>query len=261
MKRPVLVLMAVCMTAAVGAMSLEATLSGLLPPEVVKPLLADGVVERISYRERGAILQLAPRTELGHQATLFDGGEPPTFFVETLHLHPKKNNELGKTSDVPRISRILRSLSRLEGLEYFSASRNRNRLLYEKAYVISDPRSKTRIPDPVAGSAEGMTLFVLLKDLTFGEGIYRYEFRQTENSVAFFSKNHSAMSFGILRIIDPERLRIALVVEDLGTHLLIYALTRADIPGLPGLENRVRASFTTRAQALYRWFLHEYESQ
>ncbi len=261
MKRPVLVLAAVCMTAALGANSLESTLSGLLPPETVRSLLSDGIVERISYRERGAAVQLAPKTELGQAARLFDGGAAPAFFVEALYLYPKKHEDSGKSVEVSRISRVLRSISRLEGLEYFSASRKQNRILYEKAHVIADPRSKRILPDPVTGSAEGITVYAVLKDLTFGENVYRYDFRQTENAAAFFSTNHNSLTYGILKVVDADRLRVALVVEDLGTHLLVYALTRADIPGLPGLESRVQASFTTRAQAMYGWFIHEYESR
>ena len=135
------------------------------------------------------------------------------------------------------------------------------RTLYEKSWTIDGQATRNRIADKNTGSADGMTIYALQKDLTFGEYAYSYSYRQTADTVAFFSQNLDAMNYSVIKLIDPGKLRVSLVVQDFGDYLLVYGLTRADFPAIPGLEGKVNASFTTRAEAVYQWFIREYEKQ
>jgi hypothetical protein len=40
----------------------------------------------------------------------------------------------------------------------------------------------------------------------------------------------------------------------------VYGLTRATFSPVPGVESKLNASFTTRAQAIYAWFIREYNA-
>jgi len=154
---------------------------------------------------------------------------------------------------------ILRSLSRLEGLEYYSNSRKTMRTLYKSSYAVESEENRTRIADPVSAPADGLSVVAIQEDLTFGEYAYRYDYRQTDDTAAFYSTNIDSLSYGFIRIIKPGNLRIALLVHDLGDYLLVYNLTRAEFLAIPGMEKKLNASFSSRADAVYGWFVDEYE--
>ncbi len=246
--------------AAAGAADIGDRLKSFLPDTVAAELVGKGTIQNTVYREKGVAPKLAPATPLAKEAVSFWSGKDPSFFVETLSLYKKPDAKKGPAgSDRGLVSALLRSISKLQGVEYFSHSRNKMRKLYEKSYVIDGISTKKKIADPVSGSADGLSLVALQKDLTFGEYLYSYRYRENEDSVAFYSANLQAMSYAVIKVLDPDRLRVSLVVQDLGDYFLVYNLTRADFFAIPGLEEKVNGSFTARAEAIYGWFLKEYE--
>lgn len=262
MKRFCTVLLCVSFALSLSAADIKDLLEQQLPPAAVSALVARGTVQNTVYRQKGVSPSLVPATALAKEAVSFwSGGEAP-FFIETLYLYRKTPNAAGLPGkDTDRISVILRSLSRLEGLEYFSPSRKKMRTLYEKSYVIDSPDSRKRISDPVQGPSDGVTAVALQKDLTFGEYLYRYTWRQTADSSAFFSSNIEPMSYSFIKLIQGEKLRVSLIVQDLGDYLLVYNLTKADFTAVPGIEGKITSSFSARAEAIYKWFIKEYEKQ
>lgn len=260
MKRILFAHMAILSAAALFSADLEESLSGLLPVKTITELRERGMIQHSAYREKGAEIALAPQTPLVSEAlSSWEGDEPP-FFCETLYLYNKDADRKNPSGfETARIGVILRSLSRLEGIEYFSTSRQKMRTLYSSSYAVASPENRKKIDDPVTGGADGKTIFALQKDLTFGEYLYRYDYRETADSVAFYSRNIDSLKYSLLKLINPERMRISLVVQDLGDYMLIYSLTRVDFFAVPGIEGKINASFTTRAEAVYKWFIDEYE--
>lgn len=262
MKRGLSALVLAFVAGTATAADIGERLKTVLSDAIVTSLVNTGQAQKSSYRESGAVPTLAPETKFGSEAVGFWSGKAPAFFVETLYLYKKKAGvETAPGGDIPRISSILRSLSKLEGIEYYSTSRKKMRTLYSKSYTIDDLTAKKRIPDQTAGSADGVSVFALQKDLTFGEYVYRYSYRENADSVAFFSQNLEPMSYTVIKVLDSGRLRVSLIVQDFGDYLLVYGLTRADFPALPAIEGHLNSSFTTRADAVYTWFIREYEKQ
>jgi len=249
-------------TSGLFAADIGERLGHIIPVSFVKELVEKGELSNSAYRQKGVSALYLPNTQLAKEANLFWTGEEAPFFIETLYLYKKpaaKQGEAGK--ETQSISGILRSLSHLQGIEYYSTSRKKMRTLYEKSYVVESIQKKERIADPISGSADGVTLTVVQKDLTFGEYTYEYKYRQNDDSVAFFSRNIEPMNYSIIKMIDKDNLHVALVVQDLGDYLLIYGVTRVSFLALPGLEDKINASFSTRAEAIYKWFINEYEKQ
>ena len=235
------------------ASDIESRLKTLLPEAVVTDLVKHKKVQNSSYRVKGAGPVLVPDNAFAHEAVSYWTGEEAPFFSESLYLY-KKDETSGTADDLANVSRILRSISRLEGISYYSTSRKQLRILYEKSYAIEDKKSKKRTVDPVSGSADGVSILAFQKDLTFGECVYQYKYRQNDDSVAFYSCNLDPMSYAFIRVIDPDKLRNSLVVQDLGDYLLVYGITRANFAAIPGLETKINASFSTRMEAVYDWF-------
>ncbi|HNY20615.1 MAG TPA: hypothetical protein PKO22_00565 [Treponemataceae bacterium] len=262
MKRILAVIACAAAIASAGAEEIQERLAAYMPASLAAELVAKGSVQNGAYRQKGISPRLAPSTSLAKEALSFWDGKDAPFFSETLTLYKKAERQ--KTSgpqDRAAVSALLRSISKLQGIEYFSHSRNKMRTLYEKAYAVDGLSSKKRIPDPVSGSANGLTVYALQKDLTFGEYVYKYSYRETDDSVAFYSTNEQTMNYAIIKVLDPERLRISLVVQDLGDYFLVYSLTRADFAAIPGLEEKINNSFSSRANAVYGWFIKEYEKR
>jgi hypothetical protein len=242
------------------AADIHERLGSILPSAVATELLSATSLQHSAYRETGAVLKLAPAVPLAREIGMALPGTETPFFIESLYLYKKKAGhsvEAGK--DTTFISVILRSLSHLQGVEYYSTSRKKMRILYEKSYVIDSPSTRSRLPDPVSASADRLSVFVLQKDMTFGEYVYRYSYRQDADSVSFTSTNVDTLNYSFLKLIEPGNLRVSLVVTDLGDYILVYGLTSAVFPELPGLGGKINSSFSTRADAVYKWFIEEYE--
>lgn len=260
MKRPLFACLSFVAAAFLVAEETVPLLSGYLPQEMASELAEKGFIQRTVYRNPSEGLRLTPDTALAREAVSFWQGDMPSFYSESVYFYKKpaeKPTEVGP--DIGRISTILRSLSLLEGIEYYSTSRKRMRTLYESSYEVAGPEERRKIPDQTEGPGDGKTIWAVQKDLTFGEYLYRYDYRQTDDAVAFYSRNGDALKYAVFPLVAPEKLRVSLVVQDLGSHLLIYSLTRADFLAIPGIDGKLNASFTTRAEALYRWFITEYE--
>ena len=258
MRRLVLFLLIIGGILTAEAQDIRSRLDVLLSGDYAEVLLRDGVLRKTSYREDGTSLPLLPRIALAEDAKKFWSGEPAPFVSETLFLY-KKPAAVPPGADVSGISVILRSLSRLEGLEYYSNSRKTMRTLYKSSYAVESEENRTRITDPVSVPADGLSVVAIQEDLTFGEYAYRYDYRQTDDTAAFYSTNIDSLSYGFIRIIKPGNLRIALLVHDLGDYLLVYNLTRAEFLAIPGMEKKLNASFSSRADAVYGWFIDEYQ--
>lgn len=242
------------------ASDIESQLKAILPDSVVTDLLKHKKVQNSSYRIKGAAPIFVPDNAFAREAVSYWTGEEAPFFSESLYLY-KKPESIETADDLAKVSRILRSISRLEGISYYSTSRKQMRILYEKSYAIDNQKTKKRIDDPVSGSADGVSILTFQKDLTFGECVYQYNYRQNIDTVAFYSCNLEPMSYAFIRVIDPGKLRNSLVVQDLGDYLLVYGITRANFAAIPGLDTKINASFSTRMEAVYDWFLKEYERQ
>lgn len=262
MKRLCSAIFCVLLTGSFFATDIKGRLETILPSSVVVELLAQSKMQNSVYRQKGFKPTLVPAIPLAKDAFAYWSGEEAPFTIETLYLYKKASTRVCAPGlDIDTISVILRSISHLEGIEYYSTSRKKMRTLYEKSYVVDQSMTRKRIPDPINGTAEGLSLNAIQKDLTFGEYLYNYTYRQNSDCVAFYSRNIDEMSYSFIKLIEPDKLHVSLVVYDMGDYLLVYGLTRVNFLAVPGLEGKINSSFSTRADAVYNWFLKEYEKK
>jgi hypothetical protein len=180
----------------------------------------------------------------------------PTLAVETLYLYKKPNPAVIWNEDLrTALFNQMTALSTLAGIEYFSATRNTMRTFYEFSSVIDSPSSKNPLSDPVFNKSPAQyTLFARQKDLTFGDNIYRYDYKTTEGALFFIQENMTSMNYGIIPAVGKNKLRSVLAVIDCGDSLLIYAVSMAKAASIPGMTDRIGNSFKNRADAVYKWF-------
>ncbi|MCL2243979.1 MAG: hypothetical protein FWC03_05850 [Treponema sp.] len=233
----------------------SASLDGLVDPAYAAQLRSGASVSETQLRN--PILKLLPKhDELRQFVTGAISSLDPNLAVETLYLYkkPASSNYWNNAQRSDLFNQTL-AISTLTGIQYFSATRNTMRTFYETSGVIDGPQTKKPLPDPVYPQPPGsLTLYARQKDLTFGDNIYRYDFKLVQDAFFFSQENETALSYGIIPAVGKNRLRSVFTVIDCGDSLLIYAVSIAKTAALPGMGDRISNSFGNRAEAVFKWF-------
>jgi hypothetical protein len=182
--------------------------------------------------------------------------QDPDVCVESLTAmrSPPSFAGLSPAERVTTIGNRLRSVSTLKGIEYYSASRGRIRILFEEAYCVASAGSASRVADPQRESLpDREEAFAYLKDSTFGGNDMRLEYRGGKLPLSMSVENLSAMRIGPITAVKPGRFEIVLSVRDEGEWIVVYALALARSQALPGLRDRIRESASNRVDALLGW--------
>jgi hypothetical protein len=183
----------------------------------------------------------------------------PNILVENLTLYrkPPQQEGIANWSEDEQIGLLnqLLALSTLAGIEYYSESRKTMRVFYETSQVIDSPATKRPLPDPVYSTLpDSLVLYAQQKDLTFGNNVYSYTFQTGADTILFVQENLTIMNTGIIVAVGRNKFRSMIAIIDAGDSLLIYAAAMAKAASLPGIGDRIGASFTNRAKAILQWF-------
>jgi hypothetical protein len=238
------------------------SLEELVAPEYAQRLRSSGSSVTKTQLKNPSPELLPKNNELRQLVTGVMGALNPGTLVETLYLYKKPDRPpqaSGGWSAGQRtgIFNRLAALGTLTGIQYYSASRGTMRTFYEYSSVIDSPASKNPLPDPVFEDVPAgftLTLFARQKDLTFGDNIYRYDYKTASDSVFFTQENLTPLSYGIIPVIGRGNLRTVMAVIDCGDFLLIYAASMAKAASVPGMADRIGNSFGNRAEAVLKWF-------
>ncbi len=194
-----------------------------------------------------------PKTELSNKIaddwSLSE--ELPSLVGENIYLISKENIDLDKAST------ILRSVSKMEGMQYYSNGEKKWTTLYKDAYCISGPKEKDRIEDNIAGNANGLVQYCLLNDNSLGKTNYKVSYFQTENEISMRLENTTAVSYGPIKAVKPENLHINLVMTICDDYVVIYMNVKANFLSLGFLEKRMQRSLLARLDAIFNWFSEE----
>ena len=206
--------------------------------------------------------ELMPRNELlkglveGIQKNL-----DPSVMVEYLFMYPKpRNAEKGGWSagEEAELYNNVLALSTLEGIQYYSASREAIRTFYESSFVIDGPSGKKPLPDPSYPWPQAeLTVYARQKDLTFGENTYQYDYYTALGTIVFIQRNLSSLTYGIIPAVGKNKLYSAVAVLDGGEQLLVYMASMSKTASVPGMKDRIGSSFANRAEAIFNWFSNQ----
>lgn len=183
--------------------------------------------------------------------TYLFGGEVLYFVKKTISNEQKD------------IEKIWLSISQLKGLQYYSPSRKKMRLLYKDCYAVKVEEKNgklkyEKIEDPVNEEFDGLRVFVLQEDLTFGKNIYEFQYFSEGFGRALLVSNVEPLYYSIFKAIDKRDVNSYLIAYDLGDYLLVYAAVRANFRKIIGIESKVKNSFLSRLDAMSNWFISKY---
>jgi len=183
--------------------------------------------------------------------------------VESLYLIPWKDIST-KLTGLPHqeflqeVYNILRRVSTLEGIEYYSASRERMRTLFAECWAINNPEDKKKIADPrVHTIPPEDTVYIHQKDLTFGKNISRVNYQSSGDYFRMNIVNLTTMTYMFFPIVGKENMSMQIVIVPSKEGILFYGLNTVDVMDLKIFHNKMRDSFTNRMVALYNWFLSQ----
>ncbi len=160
------------------------------------------------------------------------------------------------------VAMILRSISSMEGIEYYSERRNEMRTLFARSFLVDGPNSSTPIDDPRPDRVPSTeTVYAIQEDLTFGENRYRITYNRLDDALLLSMRNETRMSYGIIPALGEHRLNMFAAVIPVETGLLFYGAAAARVPGFPGLRGRIGTSFENRVNAISEWFVAQLANQ
>lgn len=247
-----------------GQETTSAQTSDLVPcPEIdlhsFQQLLEKGEVQNQYYKEDYIDFSLYPKTELGSALkSTWTEKKDPVFVSESLFLIEKPEGSNPNQLDTELISKIMRSISTMEGIQYYSNSDGRMKTLYSQSYTIDNPDDGNKIPDNSEGSAEGVSIYAFQEDGSLGENYYQIEYKQRENEVSMVIRLIEPLKFGIITAVKPNNLIINIDTLDKGQYLVMYIGAKVNFPALSLFEKRLSKSFGARIDALYGWFKDNY---
>ncbi len=219
-------------------------------------------VQRTYYKKGNVTPALAPNTAFVKKtvASSWTSSDAPCFVAENLYLLPK--SKLSADPSVVTIeesSRVIRRVSTMKGLTYYSSNDKKWETLYKDAYCIAGPQDRTRVADNTAGSANGKVAYCMLNDNSFGKTNYVMKYSQSDDEVCANFVSTTAMFVGPVKAVEAGNLTINLNIIDCGEDLLVYMLIKTKFPAMDILENMLTDSFTSRLDAIYRWFTKSFK--
>ena len=224
-------------------------------------LVAKGVVSE--YRDDGARgFRLLPKTvfesKINESMVAKDPKNYP-YTYEGLYLLSKKeilakSGSSKSTITIDDVSVVVRSVSKMQGMTYYSSTKKKECVLYDKAYMIKGEGNKTKVPDQNTGNANGQVSYCLQDDNSFGVNTYRLSYFQQNDSLLCRFDILDKMGLGPFNAIYPGKMVINILVIDCGDDLLLYLNTDLDSVKFPGIKGQITESMSARMDAVYKWF-------
>lgn len=223
----------------------------ILGKENFELLNQNGKIQSNEFKPKEAKFSLLPDTELSNKIAeelASNEGELPSLIGENIYLIPKENIDLNEASV------ILRSVSKMEGMQYYSNGEKNWTTLYHDAYCIAGPQDRTRVDDKTEGSANGLVQYCLLNDNSLGKTHYEVSYFQTENEISMKLVNTTPVYYKFIKAVKPENVHINLVMTICDDYVVVYMNVKANFFSLGVLEKRMQKSLLNRLDAIYTWF-------
>ena len=185
------------------------------------------------------------------------------YTYEGLYLLSKKDllskGKSGKsTITIDDVAVVVRSISKMQGMTYYSTTKKKECVLYEKTYMIAGPNDKTPVADKNTGDADGQISYCLQDDNSFGVNTYKLSYFQKDDTLLCNFSILDKMGIGPFKAIYPGKMIINILVIDCGDDLLLYLNTDLDSVKFPGIKGQITDSMSSRMDAVYKWFITQF---
>lgn len=233
-----------------GQNNIAATAKDIVGEKNYNQLVKTGKILSTSY-EKNPTLSLLPKSQNAQfiKNNLIKKQDKTFYYTyESLYFIPK-------SLTVQKAGELARSISKMQGIQYYSSTKKKNMVLYKKAFTIENASSKNPVADKTAGSADGKTLYCLLDDNSFGDTRYKISYKQTDQELLTYFTNVDDMGLGPIRAIMQEKLIINLLVIPCNDGIIVYLCADLESKNLPGVKAKITDSISARIDAISKWFI------
>jgi len=235
-----------------GPDSDDEILSGLSSDERTE-LDREGMVFRLGRTRSG--LFYAPSVSLASHIVERHQSITPDVTVEAFFKVPyPKDMPVGVQDRDLILYNIVREVSKISGVTYWSERKDKYRTLFEDVYVVDDnknPQSDIlvfRIP-------EYDSFGIHMDEANLGEDYYLAEYRYDGAQMSFSLTNTSHITF-LFKVVESGNMQIDLLLIPLKDEILIYGYCGVKLsnPGFVGKIMDPYSSFFRRLYAMETWF-------
>ena len=192
-------------------------------------------------------LTLLPRHQEARRIQSAIQLEKPDFAIEAIMFYPCK-------IALYKLFTILHAASSMQGITYYSNSKKKIRVLYEESWLINNLQEKKKLSDPVFTLVPAQASYMMWqKDATLGGIAYTVTLQSGANWIISTAYNVSTVVYGIIPIIQPERLFVRYLAIQTDEGILFYAVMSVKPLVFPGISERYVSSLQNRITAVYSW--------
>lgn len=216
-----------------------------------------------SRDQNGDGAYLIPQNEFSESINkyVFENSEKAGFAAESLYYvkksdliaNSKSSDKTNIDTSISAVSKIMRSVSKMKGMEYYSNTRKRYDTLYLESYRIENPSSTTPVADLLDGSADGKTIYAFQEEHSFGKGTYKISYSENSKMVVMKMENLTTLSYGIIKAVKPGKCKVCVNVIDDGDGYFVWIGMSADFMQMSILEKKMNKSFQARLDAIFKW--------
>lgn len=181
--------------------------------------------------------------------------------IEAIFLHKDlKTESINKT--LLKSYNIFNSISTLEGIEYWSNSRKKMRVLFKESWLIDGVKTKNRLDDkqflelPLTKS-----ILVHQKDSTFGSNISQINYNTSTNSVNMSINNLTDMWFTIIKVVKKDGMNINLLLIPTQEGILFYGVAGAKTMKIKEIQDTAAKSLYNRIISFNNWFANQFTNE
>ena len=236
-------------------------LEDIIDSKYINELKENNKISRFFTEKDNSDFQFYPDLELAKSAIKkwkSTRQDKPNFTIESIYRLEKSNTEFSVEDldkiifEDAKIKKILRSISKMEGIEYYSNSRKRTEVLYSKAYTVNNPTERKKVEDNFNYSEN--PIYVLLDDKSFGEYLSIINNNSKDFENCFEYVNIDNINYGIIKAVEPNNMQVFLDVINCEDEIIVYVFiqSKMDVPAI--FKSKIYDSFVARTDALFEWF-------
>lgn len=157
---------------------------------------------------------------------------------------------------------IFSSISTLQGIEYWSASRETMRTLFAESWLIESLENPVRVDDPTYTEMPfNVTVYAHQRDLTFGSSESSIIYNGESDCISMSILNETDMWYTIIRVMKKNNMHIDLVVLPTADGILYYGISAAETLKVEAVQEKASNSLYNRVVAFNHWFINQLESK
>ncbi|NOY08939.1 MAG: hypothetical protein GXP33_08870 [Spirochaetes bacterium] len=180
----------------------------------------------------------------------------PTIGVELIKILQMDNIDTHSEKTFLLIYNILHSISTLKGINYFSVTRRKERILFYDSYVIDSPDKENRVKDPFFKKIlTDNKLYIFQHDSTLGKNIYLVKYFSNKDRIIMRTENITMIKYLFVPLINKHKLINYFIIIPGSRSILFYGASFAQFNSIIPVSGKRADSFYNRLKAMYSWFV------